>query len=194
MANTEEIKTDSMRRVQQIVSSLNMAYNTQWIVDIPLKQIDSSVDLKNFTMNIVSFTLNRLGLGMTTQVYNGVEIQMPNGSEDSDKQFTIEYKLSSNYTQYLLLMKWWQKNLKVINRIQGKTKAETEKIEQENYFYTDVNLYLLDENKDPVMLVTYKDCWLKELGELQLNYEEGENILRHSFTCYFNNYTITSLQ
>ena len=97
MANTEEIKTDSMKRVQQIVSSLNMAYNTQWIVDIPLKQIDSSVDLKNFTMNIVSFTLNRLGLGMTTQVYNGVEIQMPNGSEDSDKQFTIEYKLSSNY-------------------------------------------------------------------------------------------------
>ena len=191
MANTEEIKTDSMKRVQQIVSSLNMAYNTQWIVDIPLKQIDSSVDLKNFTMNIVSFTLNRLGLGMTTQVYNGVELQMPNGSEESDKQFTIEYKLSSNYTQYLLLMKWWQKNLKVINRIQGKTKAESAKIEQENYFYTDVSLYLLDENKDPVMLITYKDCWLKELGELQLNYEEGENILRHSFTCYFNDYTIT---
>ena len=132
MANTEEIKTDSMKRVQQIVSSLNMAYNTQWIIDIPLKQIDSSVDLKNFTMNIVSFTLNRLGLGMTTQVYNGVELQMPNGSEESDKQFTIEYKLSSNYTQYLLLMKWWQKNLKVINRIQGKTKAESTKIEQEN--------------------------------------------------------------
>lgn len=185
--------SDDIKRVKQISSSLNMANNINWIIDIPLKSIDSSVDVYNFALNISSFTLNRLSLGMSTQNYNGVSINMPNGTEDSDKQFTIEYKLSSNYAQYMLLMKWWQKNLKVIRRVQGLSDTEIATIETDTNFYTTANLYLLDEMKTPMMKVSYGNCWLKELGELQLNYEEGDSVLKHSFTCYFNDYTITDL-
>ena len=66
--------------------------------------------------------------------------------------------------------------------------------EESTNFYTTVNLYLLDEMKTPMMKVAYSKCWLKELGELQLNYEDGDSVLKHSFTCYFNDYTITDLR
>ena len=43
------------------------------------------------------------------------------------------------------------------------------------------------------MLITYEDCWLKELGELQLSYNDNSNVLEHSFSCYYNNYKIKLL-
>ena len=56
-----------------------------------------------------------------------------------------------------------------------------------------MNLWILNDNKDPCMLITYEDCWLKELGELQLSYNDNSNVLEHSFSCYYNNYKIKLL-
>ena len=43
------------------------------------------------------------------------------------------------------------------------------------------------------MLITYKDCWLNELGEMSLSYTEDGPTLEHSFSCYYNDFEIELL-
>lgn len=180
---------------RQFSSGLNLANNALWLLDIPITEIDPEIDIYHFTPNIVSFTLGRFGLGVNQVIRNGITWNMPTGGEDQDKQFTVFYNLSSDYSQYKFLMLWWQRNLKTIERLgPGIVSQQTQEILQtEPNFFTTSKLYLLNEYKEQKLQVDFEMVWLKEIGELQLDYKDGQSVISHSFTCYFSDYTIKTL-
>jgi len=180
---------------KQISSLLNFAHPTNWVLEIPIKSVGLGAELKErgydhrvFAMNISSFTLGRMTLSENTVSRNAFQLSYPSGSEETEKEFTVNYKLSSEFQQYYFLTRWWQKNLAVAQHIE-----EDDAGNDTDFFLTDIKLWVLNDNKDPVMKIIYNDCWLKELGELQLNYSDGNNVLEHSFTCKYNNFEIKLL-
>ena len=178
---------------------LNFAHPTSFVLDIPIKSVGIGANLekigyndKRFAMNVVNFTVNRLELKPNTVSKQDFELNYPSGTEQGTKMFTVNYKLSSGWQQYAFLARWWQRNLKVLKHIDDEDLAD----EFENsgeYIMFPVRFWALDENKDPCMVITYEDCWLQELGEMQVSYSDTNPTLSHSFSCYYNNYFITIL-
>lgn len=187
MAN--EIIKDEFK---QVSSLLNFAHPTNWVLEIPIKNVGLGEELEKrgydhriFAMNITTFTLNRMALAENTVQSAAYTLSYPTGSEETEKEFTINYRLSSEYQQYYFLTRWWQYNLVVAQHIGN--------VDSQSQFLCNINLWVLNDYKDPVMKITYNDCWLKELGELQLSYNGSDNTLEHSFTCKYNNYKIELL-
>lgn len=184
---------------KQVSSLLNFAHPTSFVIDIPIPDIGIGTKLekigyqsRHFAMNIQNFTLNRLQLGMNEVSRSSYKLMMPNQSDITEKQFTINYKLSSGWQQYYFLCLWYQSNLKVINHIDDESINERF-YNDPDYLLVPIRLWVLDENKDPTMLITYKDCWLNELGEMALSYTDEGPTLEHSFSCYYNDFTIELL-
>lgn len=184
---------------RQVSSLLNFAHPTGFVIDFPIKDIGLGKTLKqigynekHFAMNITNFTLNRLELKPNEVFKTAYQLHYPSWTEQGTKQFTINYKLSSQYQQYAFLSGWWQQNLKVISHIKDE-EIDERVYNNPEYLLVDVRLWCLDEHKDPVMVVRYEDAWLNELGEMQLSYSDTNNTLSHSFSCYYNDYKITIL-
>lgn len=188
-----------IKEFRQVSSLLNFAHPTSFVLDIPIKSVGIGANLekigyndKRFAMNVVNFTVNRLELKPNTVSKQDFELNYPSGTEQGTKMFTVNYKLSSGWQQYAFLARWWQRNLKVLKHIDDEDLAD----EFENsgeYIMFPVRFWALDENKDPCMVITYEDCWLQELGEMQVSYSDTNPTLSHSFSCYYNNYFITIL-
>mgnify|MGYP003291621910 CR=1 FL=1 len=109
---------------KQVSSLLNFAHPTSFVIDIPIPEIGIGTKLetigynsKHFAMNIQNFTLNRLQLGSNEVQRSAYKLIMPNQTDMTEKQFTINYKLSSGWQQYYFLCLWYQANLKVIKHI-----------------------------------------------------------------------------
>lgn len=188
-----------IKEFRQVSSLLNFAHPTSFVLDIPVKSVGIGTNLekigyneKRFAMNVVNFTVNRLELKPNTVSKRDFELNYPSGTEQGTKMFTVNYKLSSGWQQYAFLARWWQRNLKVLKHIEDEDLTD----EFENsgeYIMFPVRFWALDENKDPCMLITYEDCWLQELGEMQVSYSDTNPTLSHSFSCYYNNFVITIL-
>lgn len=181
---------------KQVSSLLNFAHPTGFVIDIPIPDLGIGAKLetigynsKHFAMNIQEFTLNRLNLGMNEVSKQAYKLILPNQTDTTEKQFTINYRLSSGWQQYYFLSLWYQANLKVINHIEDDS-ISNKYYDDPNFLLVPIRLWVLDENKDPSMLITYKDCWLSELGEMSLSYIGSETTLSHSFSCYYNDFTI----
>jgi hypothetical protein len=188
-----------MSNFKQVSSLLNFAHPTGFVIDIPIPDIGLGKKLEtigysseHFAMNIQDFTINRLQLGNIEVNKQAYKFILPNQTDATEKQFTINYKLSSGWQQYYFLCLWYQANLKVIKHIEDET-IDSRFYNDPDYLLVPIRLWVLDENKDPSMLITYKDCWLFELGEMQLSYIENKPTLSHSFSCYYNDFTIELL-
>lgn len=190
----EDINSE-LQNFKQVSSLLNFAHPTNWVLEIPINSVGLGNELKDlgydhrvFAMNVASFTLGRMTLNGNEVKRVGYTLSYPSGTEDTEKEFTINYRLSSEYQQYYFLCRWWQKNLDVTNHLPGADDAG-----DKDFFLTNINLWILNDNKDPVMKISYQDCWLNELGELQLSYADSNSFLEHSFTCKYNDFKINYL-
>lgn len=188
---------DEVTTFKQVSSLLNFAHPTGFVLDIPFKDIGIGRKLETigyskdrFVMNIQNFTLNRMSLGSNSLARTGYSVLLPNQTDTTEKSFTINYRLSSGWQQYYFLSLWYQSNLKNILHIDDED-AEERYSSSSDYFLTPINLWILDDNKDPAMLIHFTDCWLYESGEMQLSYTDNEPTLSHSFSCYYNDFKIT---
>lgn len=199
MATEEEDKNVMIEEFRQVSSLLNFAHPTSFVLEIPIKDLGIGYDLSKigykanrFVMNVVDFTVNRLELKPNQISKQDYPLNIPSGTEQGTKQFTVNYKLSSQWQQYAFLARWWQRNLKVLQHISD-PELDEEVANSEDYVLFPVRFWALDENKDPCMVITYEDCWLGELGELQTSYVNESPTLSHSFMCYYNNFKVQIL-
>ena len=184
-------------KFKQVSSLLNLAHPSNWILELPIKNLGIGPVLGDkmgynteiFAMNLTSFTLGRMGLKVNEITKQDYTFYVPSGTETTEKIFTCNYTLSSGFQQYYFLTRWWQKNLSINQHL-----SDTDMEFDGEYFLQDINLWILNEHKEPVMLITYLDAWLSELGELQLDYQNSSPVLNHSFSCYYNDYTIQIIE
>lgn len=179
-------------------SLYNLAHDSNWVLEFPVKSAGLGAELeaqgyeaKTFRMNITNFTLGRIQLKSNDVSRLDYTLTLPTGTEATQKTFTVGYLLSSQYQQYYFLTRLWQRNLEVINHVDDTDIQEYLEDSEDSYYLMNVKLWLLNENKDPVMKITYHDVWLSALGELQLTYNKTSGgVLSHTFECTYNNYTI----
>ena len=178
--------------IQQVPSIMNMSNHTLWVANIPVKLIDSEIDIYNFNLNIASFTLGSMELGVNEITRDGVALQFPSTSEDNtNKEIRITYKMSSHWQQYYFLWKWWQQNNAIGERVSSALRIASE--EDLAYFFVPMTVYLLNEMQQPIMKWHFENCWLKSFGELTMDYQEGEEVITHDIIIAYQHYDVEYL-
>ena len=185
--------SSSSEEFKQVSSLLNFAHPTSFVLEIPftipnyLQQVGYT-DTNRFALNIIDFTINRMSLTANTVEKSDYTLIYPSGSETTDKIVNVSYKLSEEFQQYAVLLNMWQKNLNVADHVVGEDDADDDDYE----LYT-IKLWVLNSYKTPCMKITYEDCWINELGELQMSYQDSSPTLTHSFSFYYNDFEIEYL-
>lgn len=192
--------TELVKEWKQVSSLLNFAHPSSFVLEVPVGKIGIGAELETigyknnmFALNINDFTLGRMQLKVNAVKKSGYELYYPSGVEETNKVFTVNYTLSSEYQQYYFLVRWYEKNLEVIKHITETLSTSTEDTDEDDFIMVPIKIWCLNENKDPVMVITYEQAFLSELGELQLSYQSSSNVLVHSFTCYYNDFKIQLL-
>ena len=167
----------------------NLATQTKWICEIPLSLLfpDLRGDMR---LNLASFTIPEVALGVASQSYLSKRIEKPTGVlQPEAQQITFEYVLSSNFHQYVLLYRWVQR---MVIEMQGDSNyldhGDTTK------YLIPVTITMLSEFKKPILKITYENSWLYSLGEIRFDYRiPQDDLILHAFTIKFTNFKMDIL-
>ena len=169
----------------------NFQTKNRWVADIPLSLIIAGA--QDFKLNLYRFQLPKIETLSSKFAYLGYQVKIPGNSMKTDSmESTFEYLLSTDCSQYKNLYTWLSFYIGAISMNQQKqtdlVKASANEWLKQRL---PVTITFLSEGKNPVMTVTYYDCWISELGELDLNYQTEPDPLKHSFTLTYSHFAYT---
>lgn len=170
--------------------SVNFASNMRWVVDVPLKTLFP--DESDITLNLYQFDIPEIDMGITSMAYQGSTIEYPTGViQPDDKTCTFNYILDSDMTVYWLLYKWcsYFTSENVDFLVEDDTSMSTEPFTKK----ISISVYILDEFKNPVMKITYNNCFIKNLGILSMSIQDEPTPLQHSFTIAYSSFNIEKI-
>jgi hypothetical protein len=88
-----------------------------------------------------------------------------------------------------MLYRWMQR---ITKELQHDTNMQD--IGDRSKFTVPINVFLLSAFKTPIMNISYKDCWLQQLGEIAFDYRDAQDSPAvHSFTVKYSHFTINIL-
>ncbi len=167
----------------QIGTNLNLATTIRWIALIPWQYISPDYKSLNVAFNLTSFSLPEVILGSNEISNFGYPIEFPNYTITTNKILTFEYMLSTDFHQYAMLWNWANKIV-----VQDGSGAPT-KIDENSSFRLPIRFIALTEYKKPIFEILYKDCWVKEIGNISWDYQDDTaSPIKHSFTCAYANF------
>jgi hypothetical protein len=167
-------------------SNLNLSTTIRWIALIPWQYINPNYKSTNVAFNLSSFTLPEVTLGSNEITNFGYPIEFPNYTITTNKILTFEYILSTDFHQYEMLWNW--ANQIVVKDGSGAPNP----INENSSFRLPIRFIALTEFKKPIFEVLYKDCWVKEIGNISWDYQDdGASVIKHSFTCAYANFDFT---
>lgn len=161
----------------------NLATQNKWLLVLPYKQIDTSFTVDNVAFNLTNFSLPSLEIGQVNFPIHGRDIPLPTGVQNESKAITFNYMLSSDWHQYRILYKWFNKISDDNNAFQDSYQNLT----------MDITVYLLSEFKNPMFSIVFTGCWISSLQDIDLNYQSGEEVIQHSFTINYATYKFVDL-
>lgn len=172
-----------MATTQILGTNINLATATRWMALIPWQYINANYTTKNIGFNLTSFSLPEVTLGSVDVTNFGYPIEFPNYTITTNKILTFEYMLSTDFHQYEMLWNWANKIV-----VTDGSGAPGD-FGGNNSFLMPIRFLALTEFKKPVFEIRYKDCWVKEIGPITFDYQDGEAInIKHSFTCAYSNF------
>jgi len=162
--------------------NLNTITSNAWLAIIPTKIIEPGSE-DEFRFNLGSFNFAGLILGTAEISKYGETFPIPSKSVDSDKIVTFRYKPDSEWAQYEFLFSWFDRQQ---NNKHGEYEDYNEWI---NSSMVDVKVYLLNEYKKSKLKWTFRNCWLKEFGELDMIYDsDGGGGIDHGFSLQYHDF------
>jgi len=167
----------------------NLATGSKWIAEIPFSSIFTDVKL-NVNLNITKCTMPGMNSLPTETSYQAYKVSVPSRVQAMEsRDLVLEYILSSDYNQYILLQRWI--NASVTNKFINGVKLNEVDDAFEESVKIPISLILLSEFKKEVLRVKYHNCFITKIDPLALKYDiNEEEILKHQFTCTFTHYTI----
>jgi hypothetical protein len=139
---------------------------------------------KNVAFNLTSYELPELRVSTAEVNYLGYAIEVPTFVRAQDKTVTFEYILSSDWHQWKLLFSWLNKVTKEEGVGAGYTNV--------NQINVPIHIIMLSEFKKPVLDVAYENCWIKSMGPIRLDYQDGDApVVKHSFTVSYAFFSVT---
>jgi hypothetical protein len=165
----------------------NRAYNlntgNKWVAVIPFKLIDPDLSVDNVAFNLVNFTTPALEIGTAEFPIQGRDIPLPTGVQNEDKSLIFNYMMSSDWHQYKILYKWF-------NQISDENNAPQDTYDQ---LVLPISIFFLSEFKTPLFSMNFEGCWISNLQDIDLNYQQGEENIQHSFTIRYATYSFDNL-
>ena len=168
-----------------------------------------------YPLNCKSVAFPELKLAATTMTFLNYSFELNGRTNTSNKELLITFKISSNWLQYLMLLKWYElcdftkydadrADTVTIDLgdgiMQTIAKTDYEKYLYEsgtNPYYTvtgprvDVNLYLLDNFMNRKCTFNYQGCWIKQIRNVDLDYAKTEGTeVECTFTLSYYKYNV----
>lgn len=161
--------------------SFNLATGTKWYALIPINQINKKYK-STIPLNLYDLTFPEVSHGSNQFMFAGVPINLPNFVRSDIKEITISYLLSADWIQYRVLYDWFSQ-ISNDSNLGGNP----------NYPSMDITIYVLSEYKKPMFKMIFKNCWVKALGQLDLNYQYDDYPIQHNFTISYTTYEFIDL-
>lgn len=174
-------------------TAYNLATGNKWILSIPfnllnLDNLDEETEAPTFqesvAFNLYNFSIPQLSIGENTFDIGGAQFPIPTNVRNEDKSILFNYMLSSDWHQYKTLYKWFS----LIADEDGGSGTDT----PTNY-QLDVTVTMISEFKNERFDFVFHGAWLQSLGDIDLNYQNAEANISHSFTLRYGYYTIENL-
>lgn len=162
------------------------AVSNKFVMYVPLSLVLGK-DYKNIEIPITRFTVPQIMIGSMTASFKGVTCELPTKVINPDsKEVTIEYMIDANWENYRSLYVW-AANIGIITPVSqtGKTTPISGKD------FLDIRIYLLDQYKKKIIEFTYHNCWIKQFNDLNFDYTQPPEELKHSFNLVYTDFTIS---
>jgi hypothetical protein len=167
------------------------AAKNKWIADIALSRI--SPDLKNITLHLAEFDIPAVNIGSTTTAYKGIAQEIPTHRLiPQDRTITFMYMIDLIWTNYYTLYQWANLlgNIEDITpNLDPKLKL-TDAMNAKAVKSIPINVYLINAYKNPILKLTYNNCWIKHFAELSLSYQDEPEVIKHAFTCAYSDFKL----
>ncbi len=212
-----------MNRYQELpTSTYNAANTTKWIFNLPLgslfnlkKETYKDGNILDYPLNCKSVQFPEFKLGTTQVSFLNYSFDVSTRQNLTQKILTINFLLSENWLQYLMMLKWFElcdftrynqnrEDTVEIDLGNGiKRTIITDAYEQwmietgKNPYYStqgpvvNCNLYLLDNFMNRQATFNFEGCFLTSLKNVELDYSKTENTeILVTFTMSYYKYNL----
>lgn len=166
----------------------NLARRSKWIAELPLNSLFTDVQ-SSIHLNLTKFIVPGVDLKPVETSYAGYTTSIPSRVQTPEsREVNVEYILSSDYSQYILLQRWL--NAAVTNEYINSDDNYEMTEAFENSVKMPIFVTLLSEFKTNIFRIKFHNCFLVKINDLELTYEsQDDEVLKHGFTFAFTHYT-----
>lgn len=212
---------DKLNKILQIpINAYNIANNTKWIFNIPVGYLfhrqtpGPEGQILEYPLNCKSVQFPDFKIGTTSTAFLSYGFDVSTRQNITEKGLTVEFLVSSNWLQYLFLLKWFE--LEDYTRYNYDREKETQTVDIGNItptiddtgFRTDydtgknpyystqgpivpTNLYLLDNFNNRICTINFEGSWLANIKPVSLDYSKtSDTEVTSSFELKFYKYNI----
>lgn len=212
-----------MNRIQEIpTNTYNPANTTKWIFNLPLaslfnlkKESYKNGNILDYPLNCKSVQFPEFKLGTTQVSFLNYSFDISTRQNLTQKVLTINFLLSENWLQYLMMLKWFELcdftrydqnrehtiEIDVGNGVKRTiiTDAYQQWMNQtgQNPYYStqgpvvNCNLFLLDNFMNRIATFNFEGCFLTSLKNVELDYSKIEGTeLMATFTMSYYKYNL----
>lgn len=186
--------SQSINKIFQLpIQSYNFANNTKWVFSIPVGYLLSNQQNIQLQGNIAQYPLNckkiqfpDFTIGTTKLSYLSYGYDISTRQNTTNKGLTIQFLVSNNWIQYLMLLKWF--NLMDYSYYDPKANSDrsydrqTVRQNGQNNPYASTQgpmfpsyLYLMDNFDHRLCTILFQNSWLAKLSSVDLNYSNTSN-------------------
>jgi hypothetical protein len=173
------------------IQGYNLLTGNKWILSIPFQQINPDLKYEDVCLNLTNFSLPDFTVSQSEFGIRGVSIPIPSKVRNESKSITFNYMLSHDWSQYKLLYKWF--SLIVDESGRGTDSSDDPSGGGIPPYLTDITVIMLSEYKNLTWSMVFRGAWISSLGSIDLNYQQGEENIQHSFTINYAYYEINDL-
>ena len=212
---------DKVNKILQIpIDAYNIANNTKWIFNIPVGYLfhrqtpGPEGQILEYPLNCKSVQFPDFKIGTTSTAFLSYGFDVSTRQNITEKGLIIEFLVSSNWLQYLMLLKWFElsdytrytETRDQLTEVEiGGIKRNINTVEyqewmaqtgQDPYYSTQgpivtTNLYLMDNFMNRIATFNFEGCFLTDIKNVDLDYSKTESTeIITTFTLSFYKYNV----
>lgn len=187
---------NSMPKMQGLNTSF--AIKNKWVMYVPLKSILPE-SFENIELNLTKFNLPQIQMNSTSTSFRGYTVELPTKLVNSDtKELTLEYIIDERWTAYKALYCWaagigiFVPLTEASSDISNTAGAAVNMIDPNRLPILDCRIWLMDSYKKRIIDFVFRDCWIKNFSELDLDYSNTDEV-HHRFTVAYSKFEIADV-
>ena len=207
-ANKQELNLDNIPQIP--IGNYNFSNSTRWVFMIPFGLLFNKYDdrgkLIDVPLNCKAVDFPNFQMANTSVHHQGYAVPVSMRVNDTEKTLVVRYNPSSNWIQYLMLLKWYE--------LEDYTNYDTDKDKVSSVELGDImipayndpqsspfnttqgpavptNLHMFDNFYNKLFSIRFTGCWLTQLNRVTLDYEKTDKTeILSEFTMRFYKYDI----